>query len=64
MPPKIKKKASNTVKDKEGNCQGSTHDKIKVIEQYFKETLAPEDVEDEYLKAPPPIRDEKELFLL
>ena len=33
---KDNKKASIIVKDKNGNCPGSTKEKIEVIEQYFK----------------------------
>ena len=47
------KKASIIVKDKEGNCPGSTQDKIKIIEEYFKETLSPETMKDEFLQVPP-----------
>ena len=41
------------VKDKDGNTPGSTTEKIKVIEDYFKETLAPQDMETEFLTVPP-----------
>ena len=34
------------IKDKEGNTPGSTTEKIKVIEEYFKSTLAPEDMKN------------------
>ena len=47
------KKASIIVKDKEGNCPGSTQEKITVIEEYFKETLAPDDMKEEFLNVPP-----------
>ena len=47
------KKSSIIVKDKEGNCPGSTADKIKVIEEHFKETLAPENMEEELMTIPP-----------
>ena len=46
-------KSSIIVKDTDGNVQGSNEDKIKVIEKYFKDTLAPPDMEPEYLTAPP-----------
>ena len=38
---KTNKKATIIVKDKEGNCPSSTQVKIKIIQEYFKETLAP-----------------------
>ena len=47
------KKTSIIVKDKEGNCPGSTTDTIKIIEEYFKETLAPKEMEDEFMAIPP-----------
>lgn len=47
------KKAAIIVKDKDGNVPGSTADKIKIIETYFKETLAPEKMEEEFLSVPP-----------
>ena len=50
---KDNKKASIIVKDKNGNCPGSTKEKIEVIEQYFKETLAPDNMKEEFLNVPP-----------
>ena len=47
------KKAAIIVKDKEGNCPGATEDKIKIIEEYFKETLAPNNMKEEILNVPP-----------
>ena len=47
------KKSSMLVKDSEGNVPGSTTEKIKIIENYFKSTLAPEDMQHEFLSAPP-----------
>ena len=41
------------VKDSEGNIPGSTSEKIKIIEEYFKKTLAPLHMQDEYLDSPP-----------
>ena len=41
------------IKDKEGNTPGSTQEKIKVIEDYFRSTLAPEDMKNEFLTVPP-----------
>ena len=47
------KKASIIVKDEEGNVAGSNKEKIKVIQGYFQKTLAPEDMEEEFLSVPP-----------
>ena len=47
------KKASIIVKDEEGNVAGSNKEKIKVIQGYFQKTLAPEDMEGEFLSVPP-----------
>ena len=47
------RKTSIIVKDPEGNVPGSTEDKIKIIQQYFKDTLAPEEMKTEYLTVPP-----------
>ena len=49
---KKNKKASIIVKDKNGNCPGTTSEKIKVIDAYFKENLAPDDMEEQYMQAP------------
>ena len=48
-----KSKTTILVKDEEGNVPGSTAEKIKVIGAYFKSTLAPEDMKEEYLSIPP-----------
>ena len=47
------KKASIIVKDEQGNAPGSNKEKIKVIQDYFQKTLAPGDMEDEFLSVPP-----------
>ena len=47
------KKASIIVKDEKGNVPGSNKEKIKVIQDYFQKTLAPEEMEDEFLSVPP-----------
>ena len=41
------------VKDSEGNVPGSTEAKIKIIEDYFKKTLAPENMKDQFLVSEP-----------
>ena len=41
------------INDKEGNYPGSTKEKIKVIEEYFRETLAPTEMKDEFMNVPP-----------
>ena len=46
-------KSAMIVKDKNGNVPGSNLEKIKVIEEYFKSTLAPIEMEDEFLTVPP-----------
>ena len=46
-------KSTIIVKDKDGNIPGSNTDKIKIIEGYFKSTLAPEDKKDNFLEVPP-----------
>ena len=46
-------KSTMLVKDKEGNTPGSTTEKIKVIQEYFESTLAPEDMKSEFLSVPP-----------
>ena len=48
-----KKKTTIFVKDEEGNIPGSNKEKIKVIQGYFQKTLAPADMEDEFLSVPP-----------
>ena len=47
------KKASIIVKDENGNVPGSNQAKIEVIQNYFTKTLAPKDMEDEFLSVPP-----------
>ena len=47
------KKASVIVKDEDDNVPGSTNEKIKIIERYFKKTLAPDDMNNEFLTVPP-----------
>ena len=41
------------VKDEDGNAPGSISEKIKIIEKYFKKTLAPQTMTDEFLSTPP-----------
>ena len=41
------------VKDSQGNIPGLTSAKIKIIEEYFKKTLAPLHMENEFLDSPP-----------
>ena len=48
-----KQKIQILVKDEEGNVPGSTTEKIKIIEDYFKKTLAPLNMKDEFLSTPP-----------
>ena len=50
---KPKHKISILVKDSQGNVPGSTAEQIKVIEEYFKKTLAPESMKDEFLDCQP-----------
>ena len=46
-------KSSILMKDKEDNVPGSNIEKIKVIEDYFKSTLAPEETKEEIMEVPP-----------
>ena len=50
---KPKNKIPILVKDEEGNIPGSTIGKIKIIEDYFKKTLAPPEMENEFASFPP-----------
>ena len=50
---KPKHKVPIMVKDKEGNVPGSTAEKIKVIREYFKKTLAPDNMKDQFISPPP-----------
>ena len=50
---KPKQKIPILVKDAEGNVPGSTSEKIKIIEEYFKRTLAPANMTEEFLSIPP-----------
>ena len=50
---KPKQKIPILVKDAEGNVPGSTSEKIKIIEEYFKRTLAPANMTDEFLSTSP-----------
>ena len=49
---KPKQKIPILVKDEEGNVPGSTAGKIKIIEDYFKKTLAPLTMKDQFLTTP------------
>ena len=46
-------KSSIILKDKNGDIPGSNEDKIKIIEQYFKATLSPLEMEKEFLEVDP-----------
>ena len=46
-------KSSIILKDKDGNIPGSTTDKIKIIEEYFKATLSPPEMKEEFLEIAP-----------
>ena len=48
-----KKKIPILVKDDEGNIPGTATGKIKIIESYFKKTLAPENLKEEFLEIEP-----------
>ena len=50
---KPKQKIPILVKNKEGDVPGTTQEKIKIIEDYFKKTLAPDSMINEYLSIPP-----------
>ena len=50
---KPKHKVPIMVKDKEGNVPGSTAAKIQVIGEYFKKTLAPDNMKDQFISPPP-----------
>ena len=46
-------KSTIMIKDKEGNIPGTNEGKIQIIEEYFRNTLAPQDMEDQILTVPP-----------
>ena len=56
---KPKQKIPILVKDEDGNVPGSTAGKIKIIEEYFKKTLAPLTMTDEILTTPPMPHDQE-----
>jgi hypothetical protein len=46
-------KTSINVKDTDANTPGTSKEKIEIIEEYFKSTLAPKNMATKFLTVPP-----------